>query len=126
MRKLKIEEKVLKIIKKRERLRYHDQTLMNNYFKEYIGIFPLEYHIRNWGSIKEMRLWNNISGNIYDNDYFYFSQKYPSIRHFLGPYKPMKSNKNHIEDWWYFARKSKYYKRKSFKFGKIFSFNKLL
>ena len=126
MRKLKIEEKVLKIIKKRERLRYHDQTLMNNYFKEYIGIFPLEYHIRNWGSIKEMRLWNNISGNIYDNDYFYFSQKYPSIRHFLGPYKPMKSNKNHIEDWWYFARISKYYKRKSFKFGKIFSFNKLL
>ena len=125
MRKMKIEEQVFNIIKKGEKFRYHDQTLMNNYFKKHIGIFPIEYHIRNWGSIEEIRDWNKIAGNVYDNDYIYFAQKYPSIRHFLGPQKPGNSNINHIEDWWFFARKSKYYRQKSFKFQNIFSFNKL-
>ena len=124
MRKLKIEEKVLQIIKKKQKLRYHDQTLMNHYFKDYIGIFPLEYHIRNWGNIEEMKKWNKLAGSVYDEDYFYFSQKYPYIRHFLGPNKPIKSERNHIEDWWFFARKSKYYKKKSSNFGDIFSFHK--
>jgi lipopolysaccharide biosynthesis glycosyltransferase len=122
MRKMKIEEKVFNIIKKREKLRYHDQTLMNKYFKKFIGIFPLEYHVRNWGNNKELKNYNKRSDNIYDDDYIYFSQKYPAIRHYLGKYKPMNSNKNHIEDWWFFARKSKYYKQKSFKFENIFSF----
>ena len=124
MRKLKIEEKVLNIIKKKKKFRYHDQTLLNHYFKEYIGIFPLEYHIRNWGNLQEMKKWNKIAGSVYDEDYFYFAQKYPYIRHFLGPQKPIKSEKNHIEDWWYFARKSKYYRQKSTKFENIFSFDK--
>ena len=43
MRKMKIEKKVLQIIKKRQRFRYHDLTLMNTYFSKYIGIFPIEY-----------------------------------------------------------------------------------
>ena len=123
MRNLKIEEKVLQIIKKKQKLRYHDQTLMNHYFKDYIGIFPIEYHIRNWGNIEEGKSWNIKAGSVYDEDYFYFSQKYPYIRHFLGSQKPMKSDKNHIEDWWYFARKSKYYKKKSSKFEETFSFH---
>ena len=124
MRKMKIEEKVLNIIKKRKRLRHHDQTLMNNYFKKHIGIFPLEYHIRNWGNIKQMKAWNKIAGSIFNFDYFYFSQKYPTIRHFLGPVKPIKYERNHIEDWWFFARRSKYFKRKSFNSSEIFSFKK--
>lgn len=127
MRKMKIEEKVLNIIiKKKKRLGYHDQTLMNNYFKKFIGIYPLEYHIRNWGDIRGMKNWNKASGRVYNFDYFYFSQKYPTIRHFLGPSKPVKSEKNHIEDWWFFARKSKYYKAKSSKSEEIFSFKNLL
>ena len=85
MRKMEIENQVLQIIKKRQRLRYHDQTLMNFYFKKHIGIFPIEYHIRNWGNFKEMEKWNKIAGSVYDKDYLYFAQKYPSIRHFLGP-----------------------------------------
>ena len=122
MRKIKVEEKVFKIIEKREKLRYHDQTLMNNYFKKYIGIFPIEYHIRNWGSFDDIKAWNKLSGNIYDNDYIYFAQKYPTIRHYLGPRKPMNSNKNHIEDWWFFARKSKYFSKKTFNLKKVFRF----
>jgi len=65
---------------------------------------------------------NRNSGNIYDNDYFYFTSKYPSIRHFLGKTKPIYSEKGHIEDWWFFARKSKYYNTKAKIFYQAFSF----
>ena len=125
MRKMKIEEQVIAIIDKKKKLRYHDQTLMNNYFNKYIGIFPIEYHIRNWGNFHDVIKWNKLSGNLYNNDVIYFAQKYPTIRHYLGPYKPMNSNRNHIEDWWFFARKSKYFRKKSFDFKTIFSFKKI-
>jgi len=125
MRKMRIEKKVLDIlIKKRKKFSYHDQTLMNVYFAKYIGLFPIEYHIRNWGTFKECKDWNKYTGHVYDNDIIYFAQKYPTIRHYLGPNKPIKSEKNHIEDWWFFARKSKYYKQKTSDFDKIFSLDK--
>ena len=122
MRKFHIEKIALEIIKKGEHLLYHDQTLMNNIFKNYIGIFPFEYHTRNWKNFDSVKQFNNASGNIYDNDYLYFSSKYPSIRHFLGNSKPFHSERGHIEDWWYFARKSKFYVRKSRDLNKVFNF----
>ena len=122
MRKLKIEEKALKIIKKGKHFYYHDQTLMNDYFKNYIGIFQLEYHIRNWNNKENIINFNKASGNIYDCDVFYYSSKYPSIRHFLGGSKPTRSDRGHIEDWWYFARFSKFYVTKSNDINKIFNF----
>ena len=123
MRKFKIEEKALKIIKKGKHFFYHDQTLMNDYFKNYIGIFQLEYHIRNWATIKNILTFNKRTGKIYDNDVFYFSSKYPSIRHFLGKSKPIKCERGHIEDWWFFARQSKFYVNKSRDSEKIFNFS---
>jgi lipopolysaccharide biosynthesis glycosyltransferase len=123
MRKFKIEEKALKIIKKGKHFFYHDQTLMNDYFKNYIGIFQLEYHIRNWVTIKNILTFNKRTGKIYDNDVFYFSSKYPSIRHFLGKSKPIKCERGHIEDWWFFARQSKFYVSKSRDSEKIFNFS---
>ena len=123
MRKFKIEEKALKIIKKGKHFFYHDQTLMNDYFKNYIGIFQLEYHIRNWATIKNILTFNKRTGKIYDNDVFYFSSKYPSIRHFLGKSKPIKCERGHIEDWWFFARQSKFYVSKSRDSEKIFNFS---
>ena len=123
MRKLKIEEKALKIIKRGKHFYYHDQTLMNDYFKKYIGIFQLEYHIRNWNNMEKIIKFNKVSGNIYDSDIFYYSSKYPSIRHFLGGSKPTQSDIGHIEDWWYFARFSKFYVTKSYDINKIFNFS---
>lgn len=121
MRKYKIEKKALETIKKGKNLYYHDQTLMNNFFKDYIGIFPYEYHTRNFKNFNNIKQFNNVSGNIYDNDYMYFSTKYPFIRHFLGNSKPFQSDKGHIEDWWYFARKSKFYVRKTRDLNKVFN-----
>lgn len=109
MRKNKFESKVIEKVRKIKKLKYHDQTLLNDYFKEFLGLFPPEYHSRPWSNYKEMEIFNKKIGNIYDRDYFYFIHKYPTIRHFLGKYKPINPNINHIEDWWFYARKSKYY-----------------
>ena len=121
MRKRNFEEKVIKIIEKRNKLRYHDQTLLNDYFDKYIGIFPIEFHTRPWSNYKEMKTFNSIIGKVFDHDYYYFTHKYPTIRHFLGRYKPKKPNVNYVEDWWFFARKSKYYNDKAKDFYQAFS-----
>ena len=122
MRKKKIEKRVIEIIKSGKKFSFHDQTVLNNYFKQYIGFFPPEYHTRPWSNYKEMQIFNKKSGNIVDNDYLYFAHKYPTIRHFLGKYKPNNPNINHIEDWWFFARKSKYYNKSAERFEYAFSF----
>ena len=122
MRKNKFEEKVIDIIKKGKKLRYHDQTLLDDYFKKYLGIFPPEYHTRPWSDYKEMEIFNKKIGKVFDQDYFYFVHKYPTIRHFLGGYKPRNPNINHIEDWWFFARKSKYYNNSAFTYDSAFSY----
>ena len=53
MRKNKFEKQVIDIIKTRKKLVYHDQTLLNDYFKQYIGIFPPEYHTRPWSILEK-------------------------------------------------------------------------
>lgn len=123
MRKLKFEQKVIYITKKGKTLRYHDQTLLNDNFGQYLGLFPPEYHTRPWSNYKEMYIFNKRIGKIYDKDYFYFTNKYPSIRHYLGRYKPRYPKINHIEDWWYYARKSKYFNNNNKTFQSAFSFN---
>ena len=123
MRKKKFEKQVLDIIKTRKKFSFHDQTLLNDYFKEYLGIFPPEYHTRPWSNFKEMEIFNKKIGKPFDKDYFYFAHKYPTIRHFLGKYKPRNSNINFIEDWWFFARKSRFYNDKGIAFNQAFNFN---
>ena len=122
MRRLKIEEKVLNIINKGYKHKFHDQAIINFYFKKYVGIFPPQYHGRPYLNYLEIVEYNQKSGNIYDNDYLYFAWKYPAIRHFVGYSKPNYHNKYNKEDWWYFARKSKYFKKKSYILSKIFNF----
>ena len=122
MRRYHFEKQVMKIIKKGRKFPYHDQTLLNEYFKKYLGIFPPEYHTRPWSNYTEMEMFNNYIGKPFDSDYFYFAHKYPTIRHFLGNYKPRNFNINYIEDWWFYARKSKYYNSNSTTFQSAFSF----
>ena len=122
MRKNHFEKKVLNIVKNVKILKYHDQSILNDYFKHSIGIIPPEYHTRPWSNYKEIEIFNYKIGNIFDNDYIYFAHKYPTIRHFLGQYKPKTKFTNHIEDWWFFARKCKYYNNKSSSFDNAFSF----
>ena len=96
--------------------------LLDDYFKEYLGIFPPEYHTGPWSNYKEMEIFIKRIGKVFDQDYFYFALKYPIIRHFLGGYKPRAPNINHIEDWWFFARKSKYYNKDAKSYDSAFSF----
>lgn len=122
MRKIKFEKKVIDIIQKGGKFDFYDQTLLNENFKQYIGIFPPEYHTRPWSNYSEMEIFNYKIGNIFDQDYFYFAHKYPTIRHFLGRYKAKNRITNHVEDWWFYARKSKYYNSNASDFHFAFSF----
>ena len=123
MRKIKMEEKVINIINKGYKNKFHDQAIINIYFKKYIGIFPPQYHGRPYVNYKEIVEYNKKSGEIYDNKDLYFAWKYPSIKHFLHHSKPnFHDNKYNKEDWWYFASKSKYFKSKSYNLSKIFNF----
>ena len=122
MRKINIEEKVITIISKGFKSYYHDQSLLNKYFYKYIGIYPPEFHTRTFQNYYRVKKWNYKSGNIYDNDYLYFAWKYPTIRHYLGRSKYKNNNFIKFYDWWYFARKSKYYKKKTTNITNIFNF----
>lgn len=122
MRKMKIEQKVLYILNKGFKNDYHDQFLLNQYFHEIIGIFPPKYHIRPWNSFNEIKEFNIQSGSIYDNDYLYFASKYPIITHYVYNSKPIFNNISKSEDWWYFARISKYYIQKNDNLTLIFNY----
>ena len=69
-----------------------------------------------------MKIFLKKIGKPFDMDYFYFAHKYPTIRHFLGRFKPKNEKINFIEDWWFFARKSKYYSGNVKSFKNAFSF----
>ena len=122
MRKIQFEKKVIEITKKVKILKVLDQSILNDYFRPFIGILPPEYNTKPLSNYKEIIIFNYKIGNIFDNDYYYFAHKYPTIRHFFYTYKPLNLKINHIEDWWFFARKSKYYNKNSSSFVNAFSY----
>ena len=126
MREINMEKQILNIvIKKREKYNLHDQAIINKYFDKYLGIFPPENHARPYDESQTTKF-NNISGHLYNIDHFLFSWKYPTIKHYFGRYKPSVQNTNNkiIEDWWYFARLSKYFVKKTKNYNKIFNYNR--
>jgi len=127
MREINVEKIILNSIKKRERCDLHDQSLINKYFAEYIGDYPPENHARAINRSYSI-IFNNKSGKLYNNDYFLFSWKYPRMRHYIGHTKPFYSDSNNIfsEDWWYFARLSKYFLQKTKNINKIFNYTELI
>ena len=61
---------------------YYDEILLNNNFKNYNGIFPLEYQSRPWSNYREIKIFNRLINKVFDDDYFYFTYKYQTMRHF--------------------------------------------
>ena len=95
------------------------KSTANQYFYEIIGIFPPKYHIRPWNNFSEVK---NFNYKTFDNDYLYFASKYPTITHYVYNSKPVFTNISKSEDWWYFARISKYYTQKTDNISLIFRF----
>ena len=125
MRDINMEKKILNIlINKKEKYKCADQDIINKYFQEYIGVFPPENQARPYNE-KKIKKFNNNIGNLYNNDFFLFSWKYPTIRHYNG-YKPtyLRINNKFLEDWWYFARLSKYFLKKTDNLNSIFNYTK--
>ena len=123
MREFNMEKNILNIlINKKEKYNLHDQDIINKYFQKYIGEFPPENHGRPYNEEKSKKF-NHKSGNLYNNDYFLFSWRYPTMRHYIG-YKQtyLRNNNKFLEDWWYFARLSKYFVKKTDNLNKIFNY----
>ena len=122
MREYEFEKKILFLLNNGYNDDFHDQNLINYYFYEYVELFPPKFHARPWNNYSEIEIFNKNSGYIYDSDYLYFSNKYPTVRHYLYKTKPIYNNFSHCEDWWYFARTSKYYKGITDNLSDIFNF----
>ena len=118
MRRLSIEKKVLTLLKNGFHDSFHDQAIINIFYEKYIGFLPPEFNsiIFNYERVK--RRYKKFGG-LYNFDSLYFSFKFPYIIHYHGNPKNKIYNK---EDWYYFARKSKYFKRRSYNYSEIFKY----
>lgn len=119
MRIKKVEHKVLTLLNNGFNDPVLDQAIINIYFKEYIGFLPTEYNTFTF-SYDIVKKYYKETGGLYDFDSLYFSFKYPSIIHYRGHPSLKTYNK---EDWYYFARQSKYFLKRSHNFQSIFNFS---
>ena len=120
MRKIKVEEKVLTLLNNGFKdPSFHDQAIINKFFKKYIGFLPPEYNTYTF-SIKNVEDYKTNSGNLYNFDTLYFSLKFPYILHYRGDPKIKTYNE---EDWYYFARQSKYFQKRSLNMTEIFNYS---
>ena len=116
MRKIKIEEKVLNILNGGfTHPTLHDQAVIDIYFYQYVGLFPPEFNSYVLNYTETIKLIQ--TQTIYDKDKLFFSLKYPVIRHYKG------NKKNLNDDWYYFARKSKFFSKVTNNYSDIFKFS---
>lgn len=120
MRNMKIEKHVLTLLNNNfTDTNYHDQAIINLYYKKYIGFLSPKYNriktFRNY-----LQKYYKDTKKFYDYDSLHFYAKFPSILHYPGP--PSKKNYND-EDWYYFARISKYFHKRSNNISNIFHFS---
>jgi len=117
MRRIKIEQNVLNLLNSGfTDPNFHDQAIVNKFYKKYIGFLPLEYN-RIIPSASDY--YKKISG-LYDIDSIYFQRKFASIIHYPGEPKTKTFSD---ENWYYFARKSKYFRKRSHNYTNIFYFS---
>ena len=116
MRRKKIEQNVLNLLNSGfTDDNYHDQAIINKFYKKYIGFLSPEY---NRGRSSASDFYKRIGG-FYDFDSIYFYKKFASIMHYPGNPKSKIFND---ENWYYFARKSKYFRKRSNNYSNIFYF----
>ena len=85
------------------------------FFFKYVGLLPPEY---NSYLLNESEKYKIIStSNVYNKDKLLFSLKFPVIRHYKG------DKKNLNEDWFFFARKSKYFQKISENYSYIYNYS---
>ena len=113
MREINFTKKVKEILNNGYRdtkYHLHDQAILNQFFSEYIGDLELDYNSRI--NLFKYNSKYYITNKEYSN-YFNLinSENHPYIYHFTGPYKPIKYKIKNSGDWWYYARKGKYYQK---------------
>ena len=135
MRKIKLEKQIINILnngfgynKTLSKIHHDpgtdiltlDQALINIYFYKITGFFPPKYNVYN-KKIDNIAKYYRDSQGLYSKEYFYFSHKFPVIKHFLGTKNLITKN----EDWNYFARNSKYFISLSNKLKNIYNYSQI-
>ena len=116
MRKKEIEKKVLKILNSGfKHPTLHDQAVIDTFFYKYVGLFPPEYN--SYLLTKKETFTLIRTTNIYDRDILLFSLRYPTIRHYKGASKELN------DDWFFYARKSKFFQKISMNYSYIYNFS---
>ena len=116
MRKLKIENKVLKILNSGfKHPTLHDQAVIDTFLYKYVGLFPPEFNAYMLNSSETFNLISKMK--LYDKDKVLFSIKYPIIRHYKGDKKELN------DDWFFFARQSKYFHEKDNNYSIVYNFS---
>ena len=114
MRKMKIEKKVLNILNSGfKHPTLHDQAVIDTFFYKYVGLLPPEFNSYLLNYTETYKVISTVK--LYDKDKMLFSLKYPTIRHYKGDEKHLN------DDWYYFARMSKYFHKISKNYSQIFN-----
>ena len=117
MRIKKIEKEVLNLLNSGfSDPMFHDQAIINKFYKKYVGFLSPIY---NKGVISLDEFYKN-TRKLYDFDSLYFFYKFPAIIHYTGP---PRLKTYYDENWYYFARKSKYFRKRSHNYTNIFNFS---
>ena len=81
MRELQVERKVITLLNSGYRHPiFHDQAIINIYFKKFIGVISPEYNAYPF-SFRNVKQYKKESGGLYDLDSIYLSLKFHSIIH---------------------------------------------
>ncbi len=105
MREIKFEKNILDIINRGFVSKVQDQGLLIKYYFNQIGHLNEKYNIPTQGLFNLINYNKKNKLNYKNHDLFYIL-KYPTIRHFNGHKNSKYINSN---DWWYFAKKGKYF-----------------
>ena len=117
MRIKKVEKEVLNLLNSGfSDPNFHDQAIINKFYKKYVGFLSPIYN-KGFATLGEF--YKN-ARKLYDFDSLYFFYKFPAIIHYPGP---PKSKTYYDENWYYFARKSKYFRKRSHNYTNIFNFS---
>ena len=117
MRIKKIEKEVLNLLNSGfSDPNFHDQAIINKFYKKYVGFLSPIYN----KCFISLDIFYKKTRKLYDFDSIYFFNKFPAIIHYPG--SPEFKTYND-ENWYYFARKSKYFRKRSHNYTNIFNFS---
>ena len=94
-------------------LEHHDQTAINVVYNNHLGVLPIRYVIFNFNTFQDLVNFNNAQDKKYRRSEGELKEAYnnPFLIHYAGYTKPWEKKQSTFREyWWYYAKKSEFYK----------------